>query len=631
MVIMKLFRKIPLLLTGWFIQTARLSWLSNVLSALGGLLYFLQARYYIFLIPSTLDEGNYLYKGYLFVTGVYLPYQDYGPWTNKMPLGFLLNGWVQMLFEPGIRTGRYFAIFLGLLLLLALWLAARRLAGAWWGAAAVWMVAANPGLISMYSQAHSEGIVACLIAWTLVFSLGEGIPRWKLTLAGILVGLTLITRENMLPWVGLWMLYILWQYRWRGLLAGAAPLLTILIAVHVAYYPNILRLWAVWLPPEITPFLNFVRIQAAETTWKVQTDLPSRLFAFFESFRYHFIPQVGALITWVLFPRRESWRRPGDLRAAVFLSVALLVLNAVHAWASIGNDYCVYCYSLYIGFYIPIGFLLLVLAASAWQLRLSPLRQIFAVLLTLILSTGMGFALYQEMESTLLTIQVPRLRGMQILPGTTDLWRLLANKFSYSYELLKQVLPAIAGLLFGILLVVLMFVLFAFWKRRKNVLSAGAAVLLFFYLAGVLLTPTIYLGGANPVVDCGGDVIASYEAVGADLAKTLPPGAQVDWRGGLSPVPLLYVPDIRIYPPQLNDGYSRRVGGDPAELIKRGFWDDSLSSRWLHETDFLLAEKAVLKNLSSTLDAIGYEQVMVTPPLITCRDNSPIYVLRRIH
>jgi hypothetical protein len=61
--------------------------------------------------------------------------------------------------------------------------------------------------------------------------------------------------------------------------------------------------------------------------------------------------------------------------------------------------------------------------------------------------------------------------------------------------------------------------------------------------------------------DCGGDVVGSYEAVGAHLQRLIPAGASVYWAGGLSPVPLLYLPRAEIFPAQLNGDYSFRMAG----------------------------------------------------------------------
>jgi len=103
---------------------------------------------------SVLDEGAYLYKGYLFATGQYTIYQPYGPWSNHMPLAFLIPGYVQQFFGPGIRTGRYFSIFLTGLTLLGVWLLARRLGNKWWAAAAMLVIAIDPALLKCTARPY---------------------------------------------------------------------------------------------------------------------------------------------------------------------------------------------------------------------------------------------------------------------------------------------------------------------------------------------------------------------------------------------------------------------------------------------------------------------------------------------
>jgi hypothetical protein len=113
---------------------------------------------------SVLDEGLYLYKGWLFANGRYTPFQDYGAWTNQMPLAFLIPGWVQMIFGPGLRTGRVMAVALGILALLGLWLTTRRLGGRWVAALCVAVVALNPAAARMVTMAASQGLTACILA-----------------------------------------------------------------------------------------------------------------------------------------------------------------------------------------------------------------------------------------------------------------------------------------------------------------------------------------------------------------------------------------------------------------------------------------------------------------------------------
>ena len=87
---------------------------AEIWAAIAGVVYLAQLWFHTHTQVSNLDEGNYLYKGYLFATGQYFPFQDYGPRTNHMPLSFLIPGYVQKWFGPGLRSGRYLAWFLGL-------------------------------------------------------------------------------------------------------------------------------------------------------------------------------------------------------------------------------------------------------------------------------------------------------------------------------------------------------------------------------------------------------------------------------------------------------------------------------------------------------------------------------------
>ena len=126
-------------------------WLASLLGVLGGLVYVIQSWFYAHTQVSILDEGAYLLKGYLFATGKYQPFQDFGMYTNHMPFSFLIPGWVQALFGPGLRTGRYLAITLGVMMLIGLWVISCRLGNRWWAAILIWLLALNAPL-SIYSS-----------------------------------------------------------------------------------------------------------------------------------------------------------------------------------------------------------------------------------------------------------------------------------------------------------------------------------------------------------------------------------------------------------------------------------------------------------------------------------------------
>ncbi len=177
-----------------------LSWpiLPHILGVAGALIYSVQSIIYMFTQKSMIDEGLFLYKGYLFASGIYRPFQDYGPWMQKAPLVYLIPGYVETWFGPGLRAGRYYAVLISLLFLLGLWLVTRRLAGSLWAGLVICAVALNPSLIKAYSIAISQGLTSCLLVWTLFFALGKDRHRWQLAVSTSLVAILVFTRQNMI-------------------------------------------------------------------------------------------------------------------------------------------------------------------------------------------------------------------------------------------------------------------------------------------------------------------------------------------------------------------------------------------------------------------------------------------------
>jgi hypothetical protein len=190
--------------------------------------------------------------------------------------------------------------------------------------------------------------------------------------------------------------------------------------------------------------------------------------------------------------------------------------------------------------------------------------------------------------------------------------------------------PTAVGLIFGL------GILFVSWiisfKRTRENASFGHVMLVTFLVIGFLLSPTLILGGGYQNYDCGGDVLASYDQLGEYLAGEIPPGSLVYWQGGLSPAPLLYISDVQIFAPQLNQDYSFKLSGDPDALYKYGFWNQELAEEWLAETDYALIVTRYYKNWVRDIvsNEDQYELVGKAPPTVQCEPDAYIRVFRRI-
>jgi hypothetical protein len=306
--------------------------------------------------------------------------------------------------------------------------------------------------------------------------------------------------------------------------------------------------------------------------------------------------------------------------------VLFISLFALHSWATMSKTYCAFCLEGYTAFFVGLGWMLLALTFANWARTISWQRQLIAAGFILIFAAGIGFSAYDEIGQALLTVGFPS-------SGLPSIGILLENKFQLPPNQAQYLVAAGAGFVFGmvILLATVVWMLLRRHLRKKNS-AFGYTILVIFMLVGTLLTPTVILGGGYKTFDCGGDIISSYEAVGAHLAELIPPGSKVYWKGGLSFAPLLYAPGIMIYPPQVNGDYSFYLDGDANELEKYGYWNPDLSNQWLNETDYVLIEERYYRKwFKDTVDPSRFVELEPTPDKVVCRDNSQIRIFKRLH
>lgn len=605
--------------------------IAEIFALLGGAFYLWQAIADARSRSSFIDEGLYLFKGFLFASGQYQPFQDYGPWTNHMPLSYLIPGYIQVWFGPGLRTGRYFSIFLASLAILGLWIVTRRLAGRWWAAAIVWAVALNIAGIKLYTLAISQAIIACMLVWVLVLCLGEDRPTWQIILASVLAGLMILVRINMAPVLPLLVLYIFWQHgKSKGFWSLSVGLLTLLLG-HALFWPEILKIWAAWLPRELSPWLNSWRLAEPPGKWYTSAALPDpveRTLYFFLTFRLYFLALVGALSIWFLWPgSSDSWKTASQYRSAVFLSALLITLLVMHIWAAFVFGFCISCILLYVAFFYVLGLILLAVAFSAVRRTISLWREVVVVGLVVIFLLGMAYSTYNDLGRPWARLAVPFV-GPNLQEGS--IWEGVASIFGVAYFNLLRVVAALGA---GFVLVVVVLALAKGLQLLLNHNRSGQFGYSFVLLStvlilGFLFSPTVAFSKGNDFFACDGDVLGAYEATGKFLSETIPPGSSVFWLGRL-PALFLYTPELEIYPPQLNHYHSFRFGGDDQELYRFGLWNLSLGNRWIMEADYILVEDEWLDGwVIESIEAEGMVELPNPPAPDPCRENSRIHIFK---
>jgi len=608
-----------------------LPWLPAFLTIAGFIAYILQAIDIARTKTSFLDEGLYVYKGWLFATGQYVPFQDYGLWTNHAVLSFLIPGYIQKWFGPGLDVARYFMIFLAVLTLLGLWIFAKRWGGEWWAAGAIWVMALNPAEIKVYTLALSEGLIAVMLVWILVLTVGVKRPLWQIMLGSALAGLMILTRENMLFVLPLLVLYLLWQYGWKtGFLALVSGLSVVAVGT-LWYWPDVLKLWAKTLPASpVTPNLSEWQPPVSaygESVPAVEVANQYRVFLYFWlTFRLHFVTLVSAVAVWLLWPLKRRWRLTERMRAAIFLSVLLLVLLGAHMQASLFGDFCVSCILLYVGYFDFIGFLLLVVAYRFLCKELSAFRRVIVLAVGAITIVSIGFTTHEDLSSTFAKAMIERLDQVYLwnaLINVTGLARLLL--FRVTFVLLVSVL-VVALFAVGLLWTRRFYANRRVWLSKVGVIGLNTLLIL-----GLILSPTKALGKGNDFFECdGSNVLASYERAGEHLRSLIPSGSQVYWDGRIDAI-FLYLPDVKIYPPQLNHSHSFFVGGDTDILLRTGLWNDVLAKQWLAEADYVLIESGLKQDwVMEILKSDEYVELKASPKTERCRWQSAILVYKRV-
>jgi hypothetical protein len=631
-------------------RLAPLSFLAPWLSILAGLIYFVQSLIYLYTQRSMVDEGAYLYQGFMFAKNIYRPFQNYGFWQYNAPLSYLIPGFIQAWFGPGLVVGRYFALFLGLLMLLGVWIVARRLGGKWWAATSLLVFALNPANIKIYSLAVSQVLIACLLTWVMVLALGEKRPVWQIVAGMILSGMIVLTRQNLVPLFPILAVYIFVQNGKRvGMWALVSGLLVLLIG-HIIYWPNILSLWTPWIPEKIIPFLDFVRPPLDGTALMGTNTMATRIFVFFQGFSFQAFIMIGCCVVFILWPPPNEWKNSANRRTSVFLAVLFVTLLVFHGLASLASNARVFNFTIYIAFFCQIGLFLVISSFDAWSKAPSRIRSSLTTIFILIFFPGFGYAAFQVFGYGLkngffnfLNIRLPRIQDFfhswRLLPGSASLREMLANKFGIVFDPFKnidsyrRILPIITGFIIGIVFLLIILTLQRWLTKKFNYrYGYGYTSLIILLVLTFLLAPTSLFGGMYNVYDCQPNPIQGIEQTGNYLAKIIPTGSSVYWESDEGDAPLLYLPAIKLLPGQIYGRWSFSPSDDSDKVLRFGLWNAALADQWAVKADFILVEDRLYN--SSWDDFFkahpGFRELPPTSNTVPCIDRSGFRVFQKL-
>jgi hypothetical protein len=528
-----------------------------------------------------------------------------------------------------------------LLYILGVWIIARRLGGRWGGAGALAIIVLNPAPLKLYSMALSEGLITAMLVWVMVLVLGKDRPLWQLVLGGFLAGLMPVTRLNMSPVLPFVLGYIFWDHGLKAGIWSTVASMVSFLGVHALFWPGIMRLWTPWFPESLTPFLDRWRpdFGNAQSVRDINRTFRERYLSFFEGLRYHFPAIMGVVTSWVLWP--EEWLNRSRYRIAVFLSSLFTVLLVLHGYASIGKDFNVFAFSVYLSFFEVLGILTLIATINNWNLTQPMWKRIMILVLILLVSLGVFFSytgpvtFWGRAVGFILRKRFIHFQGGRIQRSPWAIWEVLRGRFGWRYPFSIYVFSILA--LLGLEVVILSGIVWFIGKSRLiNVQRKRISLLLISFLTvSVLISPTQILGGEMHNFSCHAGVISEHEKAAQSISNNVFDGDSVFWLGMNTQSVILELMgkrEISLYPQQLNAIYAYRLGGDEKALARFGFWNDTLTEKWLKEADVLLIEKEALvdwyKNFRMRQDVQDFDKVDATSQ-IGCFGEKAITVYRR--
>jgi len=585
---------------------------------------------YIHHIQPVMDEGTYLLKGKWFLDGTYTPFQDYGPITNKPPLSFISIGISQLILRPGLESGRLLAVFYSVIMLAGLWLTVYKLRGKWWALFSVTLFIISPAWIIYYSRAMTQVVSSMLVAWSLYFLLGDKRWNWDLYLGVILAALTTMIRQNMLPYFALVILFVLWKEGirkgWKPVLAG---ILVFLIAT-IVYWPRIyINLYESHLPDFINNIFNhFFQIdQLSEVAVYKEFQFIDEIQVLFDGIRFFFLPflaAIGMIFTGVQ-KSKSSVKMHQELR---FLAAIFIFITGVHFIASVNENIFLYSFPAYIAFYLPVGIILIPDMISLIQSQGSRVSAILLGGSAILISAGIGLGIREKIAPVLLQLRVPS--STSIFHGEYELWDVLLARFGIPVSVQNYLLPALAGMLLGLLILAISGVVWCILKKTGK--PKKYFLILFFVLfsLGVVFSPTFILAGEGSIETCTSDVLDRNRMIGEKLNSILSPGANIYWEGNI-PIPLLYLSDFKMHPAQLNMQFNYLSGGDADLVEKNGYWNDELAKRWINEADYLLLspEAADFRGIQSDEHRNEFSLLDTSKSLNPCNESTLLLVFKR--
>ena len=128
-------------------------------------------------------------------------------------------------------------------------------------------------------------------------------------------------------------------------------------------------------------------------------------------------------------------------------------------------------FRFYVEFFNVSGILLLVVVINNLDKNIHPLRQVLLAFCALVIIAGIGYSAFDSIGSWLLVISFPFLHKGKIT--FLSIWTILSNKFLLKQNAALKIASATAGVLVGLALLVVVFLIFRLLRRKDVIMRCS--------------------------------------------------------------------------------------------------------------------------------------------------------------
>lgn len=202
--------------------------------------------FYVFYTGAIFDEGNVLYKSFLYVSGAAEPYSKNSSWTEYMPGGFIFYGVSQVIFGKSFYVARLIPFLFGLFNFFLCFYLAKKLAGNVAATLTLFFIVTNSRMVQSFSNVavYSFSVFFLLLFFITIVSKLE--IRVKSLFSILFLFMAAFFRSSLLPNYLLGSAYIFYLNR-QSIKNLIMSILTFILVPLIMIYPFIPGIFHIFL------------------------------------------------------------------------------------------------------------------------------------------------------------------------------------------------------------------------------------------------------------------------------------------------------------------------------------------------------------------------------------------------